>query len=105
MRRHLLVLATVICISCAVSAQQQTTWQPPPGHGTRNLGAHGAPGSRGDPQPEANTTTAQDRTVAGRAVVRIGNISTPTLTVFAPREKNTGAAVVVFPGGSYRIVA
>jgi len=37
--------------------------------------------------------------------VRIGNVSTPTLTVFAAKEKNTGAAVVVFPGGSYRIVA
>jgi len=72
---------------------------------TLNLWPHGAPGSPADAGPEANTTTAKDRTVAGRPVVRIGNVSTPTLTVFAPKEKNTGAAVVVFPGGSYRIVA
>jgi acetyl esterase/lipase len=38
-------------------------------------------------------------------VVRLGNVSAPTLTAFAPKEKNTGAAVVVFPGGSYKILA
>jgi acetyl esterase/lipase len=35
----------------------------------------------------------------------IGNISIPTLTVYpAPREKATGAAVVVIPGGGYGVV-
>ena len=35
----------------------------------------------------------------------IGNISIPTLTVFpAPKEKATGAAVVVIPGGGYGVV-
>ena len=105
MQRHLLVLAAAICILCTLSAQRPIAWQPPPGHVTLNLWPHGAPGSPADAGPEANTTTAKDRTVAGRPVVRIGNVSTPTLTVFAPKEKNTGAAVVVFPGGSYRIVA
>lgn len=35
----------------------------------------------------------------------IGNISIPTFTVFpAPKEKATGAAVVVLPGGGYGVV-
>ncbi len=35
----------------------------------------------------------------------IGNISIPTLTVYpAPKEKATGAAVVVMPGGGYGVV-
>jgi acetyl esterase/lipase len=35
----------------------------------------------------------------------IGNISIPTLTVFpAPKDKATGAAVVVIPGGGYGVV-
>jgi len=51
-------------------------------------------------------TTSSDHTIAGRAVVRLGNVTVPTITLYlAPKEKNTGAAVVVFPGGAYRIVA
>jgi hypothetical protein len=35
----------------------------------------------------------------------IGNISIPSLTVYpAPKEKATGAAVVVMPGGGYGVV-
>jgi acetyl esterase/lipase len=35
----------------------------------------------------------------------IGNISVPTVTVYsAPKEKATGAAVVVIPGGGYGVV-
>jgi acetyl esterase/lipase len=38
--------------------------------------------------------------------VRISNISRPTLTVYLPpKEKATGTAVVVIPGGGYRFVA
>lgn len=50
-------------------------------------------------------TTAKDNIVAGKPVIRLGNVSSPTLTVYAPKQNNSGAAVVVFPGGAYRIVA
>ena len=50
-------------------------------------------------------TTAKDTVIAGRAVLRLGNVSSPTLTLYQPAGKNTGAAIVVFPGGSYRILA
>ena len=43
--------------------------------------------------------------VAGKSVIRLGNVSVPTLTVYAPQSNNTGAAIVVFPGGSYQILA
>ena len=32
-------------------------------------------------------------------------VSRPTMTVYSPKGKNTGAAVVVFPGGGYQILA
>lgn len=35
----------------------------------------------------------------------VSNVSNPTVTVFSPKEKNTGAAVIVFPGGGYRKLA
>jgi acetyl esterase/lipase len=50
-------------------------------------------------------TTAKDGTPGGRPVIRIGNVSNPTLTLYTPKGNNTGTAVVVFPGGGYRILA
>ena len=43
--------------------------------------------------------------MAVRPLVRLGNVSVPTLTLFGPKGANTGAAVVVFPGGEYTILA
>jgi acetyl esterase/lipase len=49
--------------------------------------------------PEMDSTTVA---TSGRSVLRITNISKPSLTVYAPPAgKNTGAAALVFPGGSY----
>jgi acetyl esterase/lipase len=64
-----------------------------------------APGAVANPPAEADTTTAKDNLIAGRPVVRLGNVSTPTLTLYQPKGQNTGAAVVVFPGGGYKILA
>jgi acetyl esterase/lipase len=36
----------------------------------------------------------------------VKNVSTPTITIYAPpKEKNTGAAILVFPGGGYNKLA
>jgi len=41
-----------------------------------------------------------------KQVKRITNVSKPTLTVFpAPKDKDTGAAVLIAPGGGYSILA
>jgi acetyl esterase/lipase len=50
-------------------------------------------------------TTAKDNLIAGKPLIRLGNVSVPTLTVYSPARKNSGAAVVVFPGGAYHILA
>jgi acetyl esterase/lipase len=43
--------------------------------------------------------------VAGKPWVYVGKVSRPTMTVYSPTGNNTGAAVVVFPGGGYQILA
>ena len=67
------------------------------------------PGAVPDPQPVAGPEVAKssgkDDLVAGRQVVEVDNVSRPTMTVYSPKGKNTGAAVVVFPGGGYQILA
>jgi acetyl esterase/lipase len=56
--------------------------------------------------PEHDTTTPTDKPIASRPIVRLGNVADPTLTLYlAPASHNTGAAVVVFPGGGYSILA
>ena len=64
------------------------------------------PGDTGGLPPEADMTNPTDNAVSGKPVIRLGNVSVPTITVFpAPAEKATGTAVMVCPGGGYRILA
>jgi len=103
MRKLLLLLAVSgICLSLLA---QEPAWQPAPGHTTLPIWPHGAPGAQPNAGPEVDTTTAKDNLIAGRPLIRLGNVSTPTLTLYTPKGKNTGAAVVVFPGGGYHILA
>ena len=62
----------------------------------------------GNPQPsvitgpEVDPTTDADRMVSGKTTVRVTNVSKPSLAVFSPPAgKNSGAAALVLPGGSY----
>jgi acetyl esterase/lipase len=65
-----------------------------------------APGEKGDIGEEKDMTKPKDGLVAGRPVIRLGNVSKPTITVYRPApEKDTGASVVVCPGGGYSILA
>lgn len=64
------------------------------------------PGPPAEPGEERDTTGPKDNIVAGRRVARIGNVSKPTLAVYKPaKDRDTGAAVLVCPGGGYRILA
>jgi acetyl esterase/lipase len=64
------------------------------------------PGNKGSVGPEHDTTKPEDRKVAGKPVIRLTDVANPTLTIFRPSSgRNTGAAVLVCPGGAYRILA
>ena len=69
------------------------------------LWPNGAPGPKNAAGAEKDTTTSKDGLVAGRSVIRLGDVGNPTLTLYRPKHNNTGAAVVVFPGGGYHILA
>lgn len=99
-----MVLAVIVCAGATLLAQTPA-WQPASGHLTLHLWPNGAPDATANPAPEVDTTTAKDPLIAGKPLIRLGNVSDPTLTLYAPKENNTGAAVVVFPGGAYHILA
>ena len=96
--------------ACAVIAfsrvnAQASTWQPSPGHKQVSIW----PGAVPDAQPVVKSdieTMRMEKPVAGKAgIIILGKVSRPTMTVYSPKGKNTGAAVVVFPGGGYQILA
>lgn len=65
-----------------------------------------APGEKGDIGPETDTTKPDPKVPPEKYVVRLGNVSKPMITVYKPpADKDTGAAVVVCPGGGYNILA
>jgi acetyl esterase/lipase len=57
--------------------------------------------------PDAQPTSAPESATKGKgsSYLSVTNVSQPTMTVYLPTGKNTGAAVVVFPGGGYQILA
>lgn len=67
------------------------------------LWPNGAPGEKGNLGPEKDTTKPTDNLIAGKPVIRLGNVNKPTITIY-PAAK-PGPAVVVFPGGGYTILA
>jgi len=111
MRRSLHPLLLIICSAITLSGQTQkpSNWPPSADHTTIPLWPGGAPGASTAKGPEQDTTTSKDHQVADRAVVRLGNVASPTITLYLAQARSAGAAegpaVVVFPGGAYRIVA
>ena len=78
-------------------------WQPAAGHTQIALWPGSAPDARPTEGPEV--TGYGKKEVGGRRWFYADRVSQPTITVYSPKEKNSGAAVVVFPGGGYSVVA
>ena len=100
-------LALTLCILAlpAHLAAQGTAWQPAPGHEQLPLWPGSVPDARRAVVPAESVSVVRDHLVANREWTYVSNVSRPTLTVYAPDGTNTGAAVVVFPGGGYNILA
>jgi acetyl esterase/lipase len=105
MKRFAFILILVAAGARLNGAAQQPAWQPAPGHVTLPLWPGTPPGAPVNLPPEADKTTSKDSLIAGRPVIRLGNVATPTLTVYQPKGGSSGAAIVVFPGGGYNILA
>lgn len=65
-----------------------------------------APGETAPIGEERDMSKPGQGLVAGKPVIRTGDVSNPTLTVYRPaKDIDTGTAVVVYPGGGYNILA
>ena len=93
-------LATLVLASTALFPTARAQSAPL----TLPLWPHATPEPPQTTEPETDTTKPTDNQISGRRVVRLTNVTLPTLTVYPPHGQNTGAAVLVFPGGGYRIL-
>jgi acetyl esterase/lipase len=108
-----LALCVAVFLGCATAqtSGQTSAWQPSHGHTQIPIWPVSAP----DPQPvrgPETVTTDPKSLIAGHTVTGVSNVTVPTMTVYSPtgannspNGKNEGAAIVVFPGGGYQILA
>jgi len=100
-----LIFALCVVFAFGGVSAQQTTWQPSPGHTQVPIWPGAVPDQQPVAGPEVAKTTGKEFLVAGMPAVGVSHVSQPTMTVYSPTGKNTGAAVVVFPGGGYEDLA
>lgn len=94
---RLFVLLVALCVASPISATEEETLALWPGK---------PPGETKELPPEVDLTKPDDQLIAGKRVARIGNVSTPTLTIYRPAPaKDTGATVIICPGGGHHILA
>ena len=89
--------ALLLTLALATGAHA-SAWQPPQGLSQIPIWPSTAAAASQAPDSEAFSS---DDLVAGKPVGWITNVSQPTMTVFPAKGQNTGAAVIVFPGGGF----
>jgi acetyl esterase/lipase len=103
--KPLLFVVFVVFTSNGLNAQTPT-WQPAPGHVQVAIWPGTPPdaGAVASAGPET-VEVSKGLMIAGKPVTGVSNVTLPTMTVYSPKGKNTGVAVVVFPGGGYTDLA
>ena len=94
MQYGFVVLLSLTLTTALSAAEVIKIWPETPPGDTRELG------------PEQDFTKPDDRLIAGRRIIKLGNVATPEIHIYLPpKEKRTGAAVVICPGGGFSILA
>lgn len=86
-------IAMCLLAICGSVYAKTMIWQPAAGHTQIPIWPGVAPDEQPVPGPETETQGA------------VTNVTRPKMTIYAPKGKNTGAAVIVFPGGGFQILA
>lgn len=98
-------LAATRSLALAAAIHAAAVAAPPPSL-TLNLWPGTPPGETKTLPPEADQTKTDDKLIAGRRIIKLGNVATPQITVFHPEPaRASGAAVVICPGGGHHILA
>lgn len=98
------MIALYFLVACGGVQAKTMVWQPGAGHVQLPLWPEAMPDAQSAPGPETETPRAE-HLIAGRPWMAVTNVTRPTMTVYAPKAENAGAAVVVIPGGGFEVLA
>jgi acetyl esterase/lipase len=102
-------VAVALLLSVARPGAAGVAWQPSPGHTQMPIWPGAVSDAQAPEAPEESGTVVDKagnrKLVGGRPWVYVTKVSQATMTVYSPEGKSTGAAVVVFPGGGYEVLA
>ena len=109
-RSPAVMLALVLIAGAIQDCEAQSGWQPAAGHTQISLWPDGPPNRRSGIGAEAvhnalDRATGKKKLVGGKPYSYIENVTQPTITVYSPTKSNTGAAVIVYPGGGFNVLA
>jgi acetyl esterase/lipase len=99
-----LVFTLLVLFTRSSLNAQTNVWQPSPGHAQIPIWPSIPPDAQPVLKPEIAKAVTKPL-VAGKPWILVDNVSQPTRTVYSPTGKNTGVAMVVFPGGGYNELA
>jgi acetyl esterase/lipase len=98
------IVLFILSLFIYVSSNAQI-WQPSSGHTQISIWPEGKmPDAQTINQPE-HRKIEKDKLVAGKPWISVWHVTKPTITIYSPTTKNTGSAVVVFPGGGFHVLA
>src|SRR5206468_4009500 len=81
-------------------------WMAPRGAKQILIWPGGAPDMPATPQAaERVEVTKVPDLVTGRPYISVYDVTSPTMTVFPAKGRNTGTAMIVFPGGGFQLLA
>jgi acetyl esterase/lipase len=99
------MMIPALCVAAAIftAGVRAESWQPSAGHTQTPIWPGVSPDAQ--PVPGQETVTVSTELLAGKPATAVTNVTQPTMTLYAPEGKNTGAAVIVIPGGGFQELA
>ena len=86
------------------SAAAASIWNPPLGLRQFPIWPNGAPDMPGITHL-AESVEVEPKSIAGLPTTMVHNVAVPTMTVIPPKGRNSRAAMVVLPGGGFKVLA
>lgn len=102
--KHLIFAICLIAIPGDLSAQK-LDWQPSAGHTQVPIWPDTPPDAQPVKEKEFALSSGTKFLIAGKPATEVDNVTQPTMTIYSPKGKNTGTAVIVFPGGGFYVLA
>ncbi len=115
MRRIQVIVTAMLALPVLASAAPETPrtevrtvrlWQAPAGLEQVPIWPGGAPDMGAVRRPPESVLTAQTpEAIGGTISEAVFDVTVPTMTIYPPKGRNTGAAMIVFPGGGFMALA